>query len=806
MTTVPEAVAVYRARGWLTVPIHRPDPDTHACSCTKPDCPNVGKHPVAKHWPGGSADPADFTGRNVGVKLGPDSGHVADVDLDCREAVALGPLLLPATGAAFGRGGQLTHALYHATDGTAEYAKLQDPVLTGDAATIIELRWPSWDESEQRYTALQSVLPPSLHHTGDTIAWVRDGDPAVVPGADLGAAVRHIGAATLLARYARPAERHALVLLLANLLMRAGWTDDRNAVTFIAAVFTARSDCDKAAKVTAGEGLGAVKDARKRLKTHKPMTGLPALRDMLDPALDRPTAEKVVARVAEWLGVPGTDGPQPTLGPPGGKAPAPVIPPYKPFPTDLLPPVPRAYVEATSAAMNCDASYSALPVLAALGAAIGSSHAASPKKGWKEPPYVWALPIGKSGAVKSPPYRDVEDLAEDINDRLEEEYEAEVTEYLVKLQQWTEAKTNGENAGPKPKAPVQRSFIKGDVTIEALVGDLQDNPRGLFIGQDELTAWIGGFVKYSGKAGASDLSRWLQLHSAGSINYTRKTGDRRRVRIRGVGMSVAGTIQPKILSRVLNEEFRASGFLARLLLALPPWRRRQWTEAEVDDRVRAEFAALLQALHGLPRASWPDGRACPHLVRLSDGAKAAFVAFYNANGEALATADEDMSAAMSKLEGYALRFALIFHCCRHRDGAKDHRIGPEDMGAAIRLTAWFRAEAERVYAALGESPELQAARHLFEVVCRLAERRGGRLTVREFARSKHKAYPTAAAAEAALQSLVNAGFGTWEDGPAPRAGAPDEALRAGAGGRHSHRRVGQRGRCGRGRGRHSPHG
>ena len=180
---------------------------------------------------------------------------------------------------------------------------------------------------------------------------------------------------------------------------------------------------------------------------------------------------------------------------------------------------------------------------------------------------------------------------------------------------------------PRPKPPVLRSFIKGDVTIEALVGELQDNPRGLLIGQDELSAWMSGFVKYSGKTGASDLQRWLQLHNAGSINYTRKTGDRRRVRVRGVGVSVAGTIQPAILARVLTEEFRASGFLARLLLAMPPWRRRQWTEAEVDDATRTGFADLMRDLHALPRGEWPDGRAAPHLVRLSDAAKAAFVAF-----------------------------------------------------------------------------------------------------------------------------------------------------------------------------------
>jgi DNA polymerase I-like protein with 3'-5' exonuclease and polymerase domains len=473
-----------------------------------------------------------------------------------------------------------------------------------------------------------------------------------------------------------------------------------------------------------------------------------------------------------------------TSGNPGQTPPqqsAAVIPPYVPFPTHLLPPVVSKYVGATAAAMNCDPSYSALPALAALGAAIGSSHVANPKKGWKEPPYVWALPIGKSGTTKSPPYRDVEDVAEDINDRLEAEYEIEVVAYEARMEEWAEkkraAKETGEDPGPKPKPPVEKSFIKGDVTIEALIGTLQDNPRGQLIGQDELSAWIGGFVKYAGKTGTSDLPRWLQLSNAGAINYTRKTGDRRKVRIRGVGVSVAGTIQPLVLSRVLTEEFRAAGFLARLLLAMPPWRKRQWTEAEVDDADRGAFAELLDDLHRLPPGAWPDGRPAPHLVRLSDEAKTLFVAFYNANGAALETADEDMAAVMSKLEGYALRFALIFHCCRLKGDAAQTPITAEDVAAAIKLTTWFRDETERVYLALGETPEQQAARSLFEVIQRLAERRGGRVTARNLQRSNSRKYPTAAAAEAVLESLVGHGFGYWaEIPPGPKGGAPTRAF------------------------------
>lgn len=150
--------------------------------------------------------------------------------------VKCSPALLPATDSAFGRGGHMTHALYVVPARDAAYLKLQDPVLDRDRATIVGLRWPAWDEGEQRYKALQTVFPPSLRHTGGTVEWVRDGAPADVSGADLVPAVKGVGAAVLLARYAR----HKVVLRVANLLARAGWADDAKAVRFLAAVFTAK--------------------------------------------------------------------------------------------------------------------------------------------------------------------------------------------------------------------------------------------------------------------------------------------------------------------------------------------------------------------------------------------------------------------------------------------------------------------------------------------------------------------------------------------------------------------------------------
>ena len=66
--------------------------------------------------------------------------------------------------------------------------------------------------------------------------------------------------------------------------------------------------------------------------------------------------------------------------------PAPVAPaPYEPFPVDTLPAVVGKYVESSAAALGCDASYVALPLLSALASAVGNTRRVRLKASWSEP-------------------------------------------------------------------------------------------------------------------------------------------------------------------------------------------------------------------------------------------------------------------------------------------------------------------------------------------------------------------------------------------------------------------------------------
>ena len=125
----------YIGRGWAPVPI-----------------PYMAKGPTIEGWPKLRISRADaprfFNGarQNVGVILGQPSGNLVDIDLDCTEAVALAPALLPPTESVFGRSGKSrSHWLYPSA--VPKLAQFVDP---DDGETLLEVRVHTADRPSSR--------------------------------------------------------------------------------------------------------------------------------------------------------------------------------------------------------------------------------------------------------------------------------------------------------------------------------------------------------------------------------------------------------------------------------------------------------------------------------------------------------------------------------------------------------------------------------------------------------------------------------------------------------------------------------
>ena len=264
-----QAAAEYIARGWAVVPV-----------------PRQSKHPVRRGWQKGgfTADDVNSSG-NVGILLGAPSGGLIDVDLDAVESVAAGRYWLPETGRTHGRPSKRLSHFWYVVDDLGDLTRdaYYDPTLRderGKLACLVELRGDKH----------QTVVPPSVHKSGEFIEWESESDPAHADLATLRSAVTRIAATALLASRWPAGARHECALALAGMLRRGGMELD-DAVRFVEVVARVAGDEEHPDRARAARDTYAETGAT---------TGGPTLASLIA------DGEAVVARLREWLGIAGT--------------------------------------------------------------------------------------------------------------------------------------------------------------------------------------------------------------------------------------------------------------------------------------------------------------------------------------------------------------------------------------------------------------------------------------------------------------------------------------------------------------------
>jgi hypothetical protein len=446
------------------------------------------------------------------------------------------------------------------------------------------------------------------------------------------------------------------------------------------------------------------------------------------------------------------------------------VPPYTPFPLSILPPILREYTHTSGAAIGCDPALVALPALVVSASCVGNSCAVRLKRGWTEPCVIWGLTVAPSGQLKSPGWAAAVDQLMAYQCELAEDYQAERTVYEEAITAWSDRpkQQRGERPGCPERPPC---YVTSDATIEAVGELLADSPRGVLVARDELDGWFQSFTRYKGRGGNTDRPHWLEMHRAGTLRVDRLTRERGLLAVRRACCSITGTIQPQVLARALDDEALAAGLGARFLLAMPPARKRCWTEAEVDDDLAERYSRLLRELLGIPLADPVKRR--PHVFVLAPRAKDCWVEWFTRWGEATDSAEGEQSAALAKLEAYTARLALLHHVVSLTAATPDrlaiHPITETSLHAAIGLVEWFAGEVVRVYSILRETTEERECRRLVEWI----GARGGSVYPRDLQRANPRRWPTSGHAEAALEGLVGAGLGDWRDTlPGPVGGRP----------------------------------
>jgi len=270
---VIEAAEWYAKRGLLPIPI-----------------PYREKAPKLDGWPGlrivNGSVAQYFNGApsNIGLILGDDFG-TSDVDLDCAEALATAGALLPETAMIFGRQSKPRSHYFYRCDPPIRSKRYLDPL---DKACIVELRCQKSDGT----VGLQTVVPPSVHPSGEQIRFDCDGIPANIDAAMLQAAVAKVAAASVLARHwpAEKSGRNQAFIALAGAFARAGWQIDQ-AVAFHTALYAALWPTGPDLDAAKAEVLATYEKHAGGFQT----TGTRTLSDLAD--------KRIIRAAFGWLGI-----------------------------------------------------------------------------------------------------------------------------------------------------------------------------------------------------------------------------------------------------------------------------------------------------------------------------------------------------------------------------------------------------------------------------------------------------------------------------------------------------------------------
>ncbi len=391
------------------------------------------------------------------------------------------------------------------------------------------------------------------------------------------------------------------------------------------------------------------------------------------------------------------------------------LPPVPAFPTRALRPRLRRIVEEAAASIGCPPEFIAVPMLGALGAAIGNSHVLKIKGGWTESAGVYAAVVADPGQKKTPAFKVAMRPVWNRQAILLREYRKDVAEYPDQHSRWEDekeqARDNGQPEPPEPEKPVMRRTAVDDTTVEALVNREEVNPRGLIVGKDELSAFVKGMNQYKAGGKGSDQQVYLSMWSGSPIAVDRKGGDVPII-IPLPFVCVVGSIQPQILPELKNN--RDDGFVDRFLLAYPDPVYSRYNDNEISDEAVEGYQEIYDGLYNLEMEVDENGDPVPKRLEFARNAKEIWVNEVDSLREEMEHPQfpQYLTGPWAKLEAYLGRLTLIMALVRIAGRGDSGRVFSsnmvikQDVRAAADLVAYFKAHARRVHAKLnGDKPQ-----------------------------------------------------------------------------------------------------
>lgn len=364
------------------------------------------------------------------------------------------------------------------------------------------------------------------------------------------------------------------------------------------------------------------------------------------------------------------------------------------FPLEIFPKAIRDIIEALEEYENYNVDFTAASFLTVFAAAMGNTWSVRFMTGWVSRPIIYMVLVGSPSCGKTPPLQQA--VAPLL--KLDGEYDMIYCKEMETYRRWERmsAKQREKHSLPEEmKMPQRKCHVVVDSTVEALIGALRDNPRGVLIYKDEIDSLLSNFNRYN----SSDEGYFLSLFSGTPFKYSRKSNNE-HIFLANPYCSIIGTTQPGRLGEQFGGKRMMNGFSSRFLKVYPEIDKMpSWNDTAMPDSVLEEWERIIRKVVAATPSTDQEGKATSIELLFSQEAKLRVIQWKDeVNNKVYAETDSDAVRALcGKLETYLVRFCLviqIMHCICGESGMD--KIEPGTAELAIRLTEYFRNMESRI--------------------------------------------------------------------------------------------------------------
>ena len=364
------------------------------------------------------------------------------------------------------------------------------------------------------------------------------------------------------------------------------------------------------------------------------------------------------------------------------------------FPLEIFPKAIRDIIEALEEYENYNVDFTSASFLTVFAAAMGNTWSVRFMTGWISRPIIYMVLVGSPSCGKTPPLQQA--VAPLL--KLDGEYDMIYCKEMETYRRWERmsAKQREKHSLPEEmKMPQRKCHVVVDSTVEALIGALRDNPRGVLIYKDEIDSLLSNFNRYNG----SDEGYFLSLFSGTPFKYSRKSNNE-HIFLANPYCSIIGTTQPGRLGEQFGGKRMMNGFSSRFLKVYPEIDKMpSWNDTAMPDSVLEEWERIIRKVVTVTPSTDQEGKATSIELLFSQEAKLRVIQWKDeVNNKVYAETDSDAVRALcGKLETYLVRFCLviqIMHCICGESGMD--KIEPGTAELAIRLTEYFRNMESRI--------------------------------------------------------------------------------------------------------------